>query len=460
MELFSSTLSAEILYFLVLFMEEISKNDKIGEKAEVVEYEAKKHYSKTLASAIAASIVVSGIMGAIAGFAVSETSNKEIRKIIEQQRGIEATDDADAGKAIKNNRSVSIIEDESATINVVEKASPAVVSVIVTKDVPKLDSYFIDPFANDPFFNPFGFREIPREEPETEKREIGGGTGFIVGEDGFIMTNRHVVEDEEAEYTVIMNDGTKYNAVVLARDSFMDLAVIKIESDKKFPVIKLGNSGNLKIGQTVVVIGNSLGEFRNTVSKGIISGLKRSISAGDGRGRSELFDEMIQTDAAINPGNSGGPIINLQGEAIGVSVAMAQGAENIGFAIPINEVKKIYQSVKETGRIVRPYIGVRYMLVNKQIQKENNLQFDYGALVVRGRRLSDLAVIPGSPADKAGLVENDIILEIDEKKVTSDNDLSRIIKRKMVGDNIVMKVWSQGREKMITAKLEEAGQEY
>ncbi|MEA1925970.1 MAG: trypsin-like peptidase domain-containing protein [Patescibacteria group bacterium] len=439
-------------------MKETDQNDKIIEKTGMVEHEAKKHYSKTLASAIAASIIVSGIMGAIAGFAVSETSNKEIHKIIEQQRSIETANDAGAGKVIKSNGAVSVIEEESAIINVVEKASPAVVSVIVTKDVPKLDSYFIDPFANDPFFNPFGFREVPREEPETEKREIGGGTGFIIGEDGFIITNRHVVEDEEAEYTVIINDGTKYNATVLARDSFMDLAIIKIESDEKFPVIKLGNSDSLKIGQTVVVIGNSLGEFRNTVSKGIISGLKRSISAGDGRGKSELLDEMIQTDAAINPGNSGGPIINLQGQAIGVNVAMAQGAENIGFAIPINEVKKIYQSVKDTGRIMRPYIGVRYILVNKQIQEENDLQFDYGALIIRGRRISDLAVVPGSPADKAGLVENDIILEIDGRKVTQDNDLSRIIKRKMVGDNVTMKVWSKGNEKMITVKLEEAGQ--
>lgn len=440
-----------------------TSGDLVSDKADpLVKKELKKHHKKTFASIMATSIVVSGIMGAIAGFGASEISNKGVRGVLKRmaisQKSTDVATENDSKATTSKGKTLRVVEEESAVIDVVEKSSPAVVSVIVTKDVPKLDNYFADPFADDPFFNPFGFRSVPQSEPQTEKREIGGGTGFIVGEDGFIVTNRHVVDDEDAEYSVVLNDGSKFDAVVLARDSLIDIAIIKVDAEQKFPVIELGDSDSLKIGQTVIAIGNSLGEFRNTVSKGIISGLKRSISAGDGMGQSELLDEVIQTDAAINPGNSGGPIVNLSGQVIGVNVAMAQGAENIGFAIPINEVEKIYKSVKKEGRIVRPYIGVRYMLLNKQVQEENNLSFDYGALVLRGGSASALAVIPGSPADKAGLLENDIILEIDGVKISQENDLARVIKRKGVGDSVVLKVWSKDSEKILTVVLEEASQ--
>lgn len=438
------------------------KEPKKEKNTEPIKKEVKKHHHKTFASAIAVSIIVSAFIGAIAGFGASEVSNKGIRSLVQRITGLEEEQGADGatgpGTATSRKGSFTVLEEESAVIDVVEQASPAVVSVIVTKDVPRLDSFFSDPFADDPFFNPFGFRRAPESEPETEKREIGGGTGFIVSEEGFIVTNRHVVDDEDAEYSVILNDGSRFDATVLARDSFIDIAIIKIETDQKLPVIDLGDSDSLKIGQTVVAIGNSLGEFRNTVSKGIISGLKRSVNAGDGRGRSELLDEVIQTDAAINPGNSGGPIVNLSGQVVGVNVAMAQGAENIGFAIPINEVDKIYRSVKDNGRIVRPYIGVRYALVNKQLQESNDLPFDHGALILRGQRESDLAVLPGSPADKAGLLENDIILEVDGMKISQDQDLARLINRKDVGDQVTLKIWSKGEEKVVTVVLEEASQ--
>jgi serine protease Do len=351
---------------------------------------------------------------------------------------------------------LSVVEEESAVIDVVEKTSPAVVSIIITKDVPKLNSYSTNPFFNDPFFNPFGFR-VPQQniEPEMEKQEIGGGTGFVVSSDGYIITNEHVVDDEEAEYTVVMNDGSKIEATVLARDTLMDLAVIKINKTN-LDFVEMGDSDSLKIGQTVVAIGNSLGEFRNTVSKGIISGLKRNVNAGNGFGRSELLEEVIQTDAAINPGNSGGPIINLKGQAIGVNVAMAQGAENIGFAIPINEVKKVYQSVKETGRIIRPFLGVRYMIVNDDVQQRNNLDVNYGALIVRGSSPNELAVVPNSPASKAGLAEGDIILEVGGKKIDQENDLAKAIKKMDVGDTVVLKVLSSDVEKIVQVMLEAA----
>ena len=355
-----------------------------------------------------------------------------------------------------------LLKEEGLIVSSVEKASDSVVSIIVSKDVPKVSGFFSDPFFNDPFFNPFGFRQQNNPDnndnnggdSQTEKREIGGGTGFIVDSSGYIITNRHVVSEDGAEYTVIFNSGEKIQAQVLAVDSYLDIAVLKVDKNG-LPALIFGDSDQLKAGQTVIAIGNSLGEFRNTVSKGIISGLKRNIEAGDGFQQSEALEEVIQTDAAINPGNSGGPLLNLYGQVIGVNVAMAQGAENIGFAIPANQIKQIYQTVKETGKIARPYLGVRYVILNKTIQKENNLDYDYGALVVRGEKITDLAVLPNSPADKAGIMENDIILEIDGQKITAESDLASLIRKKKIGDSLNLKVYSKGKEKNITVVLEE-----
>jgi serine protease Do len=402
---------------------------------------SRKSFAVWLALSFLASAFLGGFFGFLAGniSAEKKLESGQDQVIEKDQKTVD----------IKTN----LLEEDAAVVNAVESASPAVVSIIVTKDVPKLDSFFFNPFFNDPFFNPFGYQQ--ENESEMEKREIGGGTGFIVDPEGYIITNKHVVDDETADYTVMMNDGSKLEASVLATDSYFDIAVIKVEGNN-LPVVELGDSEKLKIGQTVIAIGNSLGEFRNTVSKGIISGLKRNVDAGDGRGRTETLEAVIQTDAAINPGNSGGPLLDLSGKVIGINVAMAQGAENIGFSIPVNEVKDIYQSVKTTGKIARPYIGVRYMIITDEFSKENNLSVDYGALIVRGERITDLAVIPGSPADKAGLLENDIILEVDGVKINEENDLSRIVRRKKVGDTLRLKILSKGKEKEVALVLEEA----
>lgn len=218
----------------------------------------------------------------------------------------------------------------------------------------------------------------------------------------------------------------------------------------------MGNSDNLNIGQTVIAIGNSLGEFNNSVSKGIISGLKRQIEAGNSFGKTETLDEVIQTDAAINSGNSGGPLFDLNGKVIGINVAMAQGAENIGFTIPINQIKDIYQSVKNNGRIIRPYLGVRYVLINEQIQEMNNLLVNYGAIIIRGNERKEVAVIPGSPADKAGLKEYDIILEIDGEEINSQNTLAKIIRKKKIDQEITLKILSKGTEKTVKVVLKES----
>lgn len=354
--------------------------------------------------------------------------------------------------------------EESRIIEVVEKASPAVVSIVITKDVPVIEQYYqeFDPFGDDFFGDLFGnngfrFRiPIPRQKQNgTEKREVGGGSGFFISSDGYIVTNKHVVDDDKAEYTVLTNDGKKYDAEILAKDSTLDVAILKVKGTG-IPYLTFGDSDKLKPGQTVIAIGNALAEFRNSVSVGVVSGLSRSIIAGDIFGRSEQLEGVIQTDAAINPGNSGGPLLDIRGNVIGVNVAVSRGAENIGFALPSNTVQSIADSVKKHGEIVRPYLGIRYVQITEGLKKKNNLSVDYGVLVLRGATDEDLAVIPGSPADKAGIVENDIILEADGVKLEEGKSLASIIRQKQIGDIVKLKILHKGTEKVVEVKLEKA----
>ena len=189
---------------------------------------------------------------------------------------------------------------------------------------------------------------------------------------------------------------------------------------------------------------------------GVISGLARSITAGDNSGKAEVLDHVIQTDAAINPGNSGGPLLDLKGKVIGVNVAVAQGSQNIGFALPINSVKGAIESVKESGRIIRPYIGIRYAAINAEMKEKNNLTVDYGILVKSGANQNELAVIPGSPADKAGIVENDIVLEVDGVKLDDQTNFASIIREKKIGQVINLKILHKGAEKNVSVVLEAA----
>ena len=276
----------------------------------------------------------------------------------------------------------------------------------------------------------------------------------MVSSDGLILTNKHVVDDTEAEYTVLMNDGKRYTATVLARDPVLDLAVVKIDMKNLTP-LSLGDSDSVKIGETVIAIGNALGEFRNTVTKGVVSGIGRTVTASGTADGSEVIEGAIQTDAAINPGNSGGPLLNLQGEVIGVNTAMSQAGQLIGFALPINEAKRVIDSVERYGKIIRPYVGVRYVMINEEIAKANQLPVQEGALITRGEQRTDLAIMPGSPADKAGLAENDIILELDGQKVDKDNSLARLIARHSPGDTVTLKILHKGEEKEVKVKLEQ-----
>lgn len=348
---------------------------------------------------------------------------------------------------------------ESIVVNAVKKANPAVVAITVSKNVPVYERYLervpspFDGFFGDDFFGGFTIPQL--RQRGTELREVGGGSGFLVSADGYIVTNRHVVSDESAEYTVFTNDGKKHDAKVIARDPALDLAIIKINGSG-FEHLAFGDSDKVEVGQTVIAIGNALAEFRNTVSVGVVSGLSRSIVASDSLGRNaEALDQLIQTDAGINHGNSGGPLLNLSGEVVGVNVAIAEGAENIGFAISSNSVKSIVESVQKTGKIIRPYLGVRYVEITEEIKEKNKLSVDYGVLVQRGETVSDLAVIPGSPADKVGIVENDIILEIDGVKLTPERSLASIIRTKKVGDTVRLKISHKGEEKSVTVTLEQ-----
>lgn len=345
-----------------------------------------------------------------------------------------------------------VIVEDSAVIDVVDQVSPAVVSIVISKNIPNVrDNFggFFDPFSLDPFGNGGS-----QTDPGSQKKTIGGGSGFFITSDGYILTNRHVVEDQQADYTVMTNDGKEYTAKVLARDPVRDVAVIKIEGNN-FPVASLGDSDALKIGQTTIAIGNSLGEFSNSVSRGIVSGLKRNLSAGGGLGGSERLTDIIQTDAAINPGNSGGPLLDINGNVIGINVAVAQGAQNVGFALPISQAKRLIDQVKTGAKITVPYLGLRYIMIDAAVQKDAQLPFDYGVLVMRGSRMTDLAVIPGSPADKAGIIENDIVLEINGQKINKDNQLADMIVKYNVGDTITVKIWHKGETKDVQVKLEE-----
>jgi serine protease Do len=301
-----------------------------------------------------------------------------------------------ASRTITNGTvTVNNTDENSPVIEASAKSLDSVVSIVATKAVStRGGSSFFDRFFSD--------LNTGNSSGSTSQQQVSAGTGFLVTDDGYIITNRHVVEDTTAEYTVIFNNGSEVKGTVIDRDTVLDIAFVKVDpTGQTLKPLPLGVSSSLKIGQTSIAIGNSLGEFSNTVSKGIISGLNRSIQAGDSYGGNvETLDNIIQTDASINSGNSGGPLLDISGNVIGVNVAKAQSGENIGFAIPIDVVKPVLDSVLKKGRIVRPYIGVRYIDVTPALAKARGLTKDYGALI-EGSASSN-PVIKGSPAAQAG----------------------------------------------------------
>lgn len=332
-----------------------------------------------------------------------------------------------------------IVDEESTIVKVVENSLPSVVTIGISKTSYIGEYYEINPF--DPF-SPF--RRIPGKE---EKIERNIGSGFIVSSDGLIITNKHVVSDKNAEYLVLTYDNKKYKVEKIYRDPLNDLAILKINA-KGLKPLELGNSNNLKLGQLAIAIGTPLGEFKNTVTVGVISGLGRGITAGSPfEGYVEKLDNVIQTDAAINPGNSGGPLLNSKGQVIGVNTAIAAEGQNIGFAIPVNVVKDLLEEFKRRGaRFERPYIGIRYKMIDKQTTLLNDVP--EGALVVD--------IVPNSPAEKAGIEQGDIIIEFDEKRLSTKDEesLAKLILKKKVGERVVVKIWRDGKILTKTVKLE------
>ena len=233
-------------------------------------------------------------------------------------------------------------EDQLLT-DAVSKVTPAVVSIVISKDVPNLSVTYQNPFGDDPFFQDFGFQVPVYQQNGTTHQKIGAGSGFLITANGYILTNKHVVFDNAADYTVLLANGKQQTAKVIYKDPNNDIAVVKIDGNN-YAHLTFGDSSGLKLGQTAIAIGNALGEYNNSVSVGIISGLNRTIQAS-GENGVETLDGVIQTDAAINPGNSGGPLIDLDGNVVGINVATVQGSNSISFSIPINTIKSIVNSV-------------------------------------------------------------------------------------------------------------------
>ncbi len=273
-----------------------------------------------------------------------ETEVIKLSKLVETIAGESSTSTAAVKDETIRREVIREKSQEELLTAAVAKISPAVVSIVVTKDVPKLEIVYVNPFGDDPFFKDFNIRVPQYQQKGTEIQKIGAATGFLISQFGYILTNKHVVEDTQAKYTVLLADGSQKEAQIIYRDSAQDIAVIKIAGGN-YKVAELGNSDTLKLGQSVFAIGNALGEYSNTVSVGIISGLNRNIEAVSSSGAVEKLSGVIQTDAAINPGNSGGPLVNLSGEVVGVNVAMVSGSQNVGFSLSINAMKNVISSV-------------------------------------------------------------------------------------------------------------------
>ncbi|HUQ85497.1 MAG TPA: trypsin-like peptidase domain-containing protein [Candidatus Limnocylindrales bacterium] len=345
-------------------------------------------------------------------------------------------------KLPQESEKVKVITEESVTINIVKKVGPSVVTIAEE----------VSPAAASRFnFGPFSVFGIPQEEKSTPSEPQSIGTGFIIDSEGLILTNKHVVSGTEGKYQIVTSTDKKYEVTKIYRDPLNDIAILQVNKSQntgdKLTPIELGDSSSLQVGQYVVAIGTALGEFKNTVTTGVVSGLGRGIDAGSPyEGSLERLDNVIQTDAAINPGNSGGPLINSAGQVIGVNTAVSQSGQNIGFAIPINVIKDSLNNFNNTGKFERPYLGVAYKLISKDIAILNDLP--EGAYVQQ--------VIEGSSADKAGIKPGDVITKIDGQKINEKTQLSTIIAKKKVGDVIIITLFREDKAEDIRTTLEKA----
>jgi serine protease Do len=381
---------------------------------------------------IANIILISILASAVTGFFSGGIAFSYINKV---QKGNSQTSN------------VSISEEQSAIIDLVDKSNKSVVSISISKLIPVTRQ-------SSPFDSFFG--RLPQNNNSNndsgKEQTIGGGTGFIVSSDGLIITNRHVVSDPSATYIVLFNDGSEAKAEIKTLHPTQDLAIIKVDKKDLKPV-DFADSDKLKVGQTAVAIGNALGEFDNTVSRGVISGLRRSITASDGQGNSEQLSQVIQTDAAINQGNSGGPLLDINAKVVGVNVATAEGAQSIGFAIPSNIVISMINDFKQYGKVKIPFMGVRYTMIVPGSDQAKQYNVESGALVIGDAQTP--AIVPNSPAFKAGIKTGDVITAIEGKKVSVKQTLSDIVSQYKIGDTIKLTIIRDGKEQKLSLVLEE-----
>lgn len=317
----------------------------------------------------------------------------------------------DISKTITNNQQTVVSQEGDVIAKVAKDVSPSVVSII-TKGT-----------SGSGFF---------------ATTEEAAGTGMIISKDGYVLTNRHVIDSNVGSVTVVLADGTvEKNVHVVGRDPLNDLAFLKIDGVNNLKPVSFGDSSSLAVGDKVIAIGNALGQYQTTVTSGIISGLGRPVTAGDqgSQAGAEQLSNMLQTDAAINPGNSGGPLLTLDGQVVGINTAVAQDAQGIGFAIPINQAKGLISSVLKTGQVSRAYLGVRYVSITPAVKQQYGLQVDNGAYIVTGDN-SQPGVLPGSPADKAGLKPKDVITAVNGQSINASHPLSDLISQYTVGDTI------------------------
>ena len=330
-----------------------------------------------------------------------------------------------------------VLNENQVISNIAEEVGQSVVSVNVLSQNPRNDF--------------FGFcGPVPKKN---------AGKGFFLSEDGIVLTNRHVVPSNAARVSVTLSDGTELdNVEVVGRTSSadpLDVAFLKINDTKgkTLKPVELGNSSEIEVGARVVAIGNALGQFQNTVTTGIISGYGRSVQAYDETG-TDTLQNLFQTDAAINEGNSGGPLVDINGKVIAINTAVAAGgAENIGFAIPIDDVKGLIASVLDTGKLLRPYLGVRYVQLTDDYAYELDLETKRGAYILPGRD-GRPSILPDSPAKEAGLKEGDIITEVNGVGIDEKHSLVSLIGSHKVGDKVTLTIVRDGREQTVEATLE------
>lgn len=320
---------------------------------------------------------------------------------------------------------VVISQKEADLAELVEKTSPTVVSIVTSQ------------VSGQGFF-----------QQEVE----GAGTGIVISEDGYILTNKHVIS-EARSVQVVMSDGTRHSDVtIVGSDPLNDIAFLKIKNVSDLKVATLGDSGAMRVGQDVIAIGNSLGQYQNTVTSGIVSGLGRPVTAASSElnSRVESLTDLLQTDAAINPGNSGGPLINSAGQVVGINTAIAADAQGIGFAIPINAAKGMIRGVIANGKVEKAYLGVQYVAITPDVRTEYKLSVDQGALVRSG---SGSAVESNSPADEAGIKDGDIITKVNEKYVGKQGGLGSLVAEFMPGEKVTLTIIRDGKEQQKTLTL-------